>query len=150
MLTTASRLLATTYSPQELGRLGESRAARHYRLRGYRIVSRNLRLADGEIDLVVRRGALLAFVEVKTRHGTNYGAPHEAVDARKRERLVALAEEYMRSRELSQCDVRFDVVSLIWNGFWFNVTRYRDAFRPVANPDRPWKWVGSGWGRKRR
>ena len=51
----------------ELGPIGERRALWYFRLRGYRIVARNVRLRRGEIDLIVRRGRTLVFVEVKTR-----------------------------------------------------------------------------------
>jgi putative endonuclease len=53
----------------ELGAAGERRAALHYRLRGFSIVGRNVRLGRGEIDLIARRGELLVFAEVNTRRG---------------------------------------------------------------------------------
>jgi len=144
MLEKLSSLLRRKYSPSELGRRGERRAASYYRLRGYRIVSKNARYEEGEIDLVVKRWRVVAFVEVKTRQGLTFGAPHEAVDQRKRQKLFELAERYLRDPKLSGCDVRFDVVSLLWNGFRFELTHYGDAFRPIAAAGRPWKWSGSG------
>ena len=123
----------------ELGRLGERRAMWFYRLRGYRIAGRNVRLRSGEIDLVVRRGKLLAIVEVKTRQSRTAGEGHEAVDARKRMRLVRLADEYL-ARSPRPLELRYDVVSLFWNGRRFEVSHYPDAFRPVADPYRPWLW----------
>src|SRR5438067_8320498 len=65
---------------KDLGRRGERRAAWFYRLRGYWIVARNERLRRGEIDLVVRRGKVLVFVEVKTRQSLTAGEGYEAVD----------------------------------------------------------------------
>ncbi|MEO6487411.1 MAG: YraN family protein [Thermoanaerobaculia bacterium] len=123
----------------KLGPLGERRAAWFYRLRGYRIVGRNVRLRSGEIDLVVRRGAILVVAEVKTRQSRTAGEGHEAVDSAKRARLVRLGDEYLaRTREPLQ--LRYDVLSLFWNGRRFEVSYYPDAFRPVSNPLRPWTW----------
>src|SRR5205823_3968099 len=72
---------------RELGRRGERRAAWFYRLRGYRIVARNVRSRDGEIDLVVRRGRMLVIAEVKARQSTAAGEGFDAVDRRTREQL---------------------------------------------------------------
>jgi putative endonuclease len=124
-----------------LGRLGERRAAWFYRLRGYRIVARNLRLRSGEIDLVVRRGRTLVIAEVKTRQSLGAGEGYEAVDVRKQRRLVALADEYVARHGTGGLDLRYDVLSLFWNGWRFVVTHYADAFRPVADARHPWKWT---------
>jgi putative endonuclease len=123
---------------RELGRRGERRAAWFYRLRGYRILERNLRLHAGEIDLVVRRGKTVAIVEVKTRQSTAAGEGFEAVGRVKRERLVWLAEEYAARHP--EAMLRFDVLSLRWTGWRFVVTCFADAFRPVADAQKPWLW----------
>ena len=121
----------------ELGRRGERRAAWFYRFRGYRIVARNVRLAAGEIDLVARRGRTLAIVEVKTRQSLAAGEGYEAVNRRKRERLVRLATQYAGHRD--DLHIRYDVLSLYWNGKRFVVSQFVDAFRPVADPRQPSK-----------
>jgi putative endonuclease len=128
--------------PRELGRRGERRAAWFYRLRGYRIVARNVRLRDGEIDLVVRRGRTLVIAEVKTRQSTAAGEGFDAVDRRKREQLVRLADQYVALMKESMKDVelRYDVLSLFWNGRRFIVEHFPDAFRPVSDAREPWKW----------
>jgi putative endonuclease len=74
-------------STTEKGRRAERRVAWHYRLRGYRILGRNVRAGGVELDLIVRRGRRLVFVEVKQKSGRAYGDPLEAVDERKQERL---------------------------------------------------------------
>jgi putative endonuclease len=129
-----SRRIATS----RLGRAGERRAAWFYRLRGYRIVDRNVRLTAGEIDLVVRRGATLVIVEVKTRQSLSAGEGFVAVDRKKRERMIRLASEYIVRHPHAQ--IRYDVLSLFWNGRRFVVSHYPDAFRPVADAREPWKW----------
>ena len=129
----------TRVAAQDLGRLGERRALWHFRLRGYRIVARNLRTAAGEIDLVVRRFHTLAFVEVKTRQSRGAGAPHEAVDRDKQRRIFALADDFLRHYDACGCRIRFDVVSAFWDGRRLALAHYRDAFRPMSDPTRPWK-----------
>lgn len=124
--------------PKKLGRLGERRAAWFYRLRGYAIVERNLRLSDGEIDLVARRGKIAAIVEVKTRQTLAAGEGYEAVNRAKRERLVRLGEQYAARHP--EAMLRYDILSLYWNGWRFEVRHFPDAFRPVADAQRPWLW----------
>ena len=126
------------YGKLDLGRAGERRAAWFYRLRGYRILERNLRLKSGEIDLVVRRGRTVVIAEVKTRQSLAAGEGYEAVDRRKRERLIRLGEEYANRYHAAR--LRYDILSLHWNGRRFEVSHYADAFRPVADSRQPWKW----------
>ena len=121
----------------KLGRLGERRAAWFYRLRGYTIVARNARSQRGEIDLIVRRGRTLAFVEVKTRQSLTAGAGYDAVHPRKQLQLVTLASQWL-ARHPHAGEVRYDVLSLYWNGRRFVVTHFPDAFRPMADMRRPW------------
>jgi len=130
----ARRTIATT----KLGRAGERRAAWFYRLRGYRIVERNVRMTGGEIDLVVRRGKTLVIAEVKTRQSLAAGEGFVAVDRTKRERMIRLAGRYVARHHDVQ--IRYDVLSLFWNGRRFIVSHYPDAFRPVADAREPWKW----------
>jgi len=123
----------------QLGARGERRAAWFYRLRGYRVVERNVRLPAGEIDLVVRRGAMVVIAEVKTRQSLVAGEGHEAVDRRKRERLIRLGEQYAARHP--EVRLRYDILSLLWNGRRFVVKHYADAFRPIADARRPWIWT---------
>lgn len=94
-----------------LGREGEARAARFLRLRGYRILERNVRAGGVEIDLVASRGELIAFVEVKTRRTQRFGAPEAAVDDAKQARLVRGASAWLCDHPERAGRVRFDVVA---------------------------------------
>lgn len=125
-------------TPRELGRRGERRAAWFYRLRGYRILERNARLPAGEIDLVVKRGATIVIAEVKTRQTKVAGEGHEAVNRAKRERMIRLGDQYATRHPEAQ--LRYDILSLYWTGWRFVVTHFPDAFRPVADAQRPWVW----------
>lgn len=103
-----------------LGADGEARAAAYLAARGYRILERNARADRVEIDVVAARGALVVFVEVKTRRSRAAGAPEEAVDFRKRERLVRGALAWLAARGLRGRRVRFDVIACEWHpsGAW--------------------------------
>lgn len=94
-----------------LGIEGEARAAAWLEARGWRVLGRNVRAARVEIDLVVARGALVAFVEVKTRASRGAGTPAEAVDARKRARLVRGAAAWLAAHGRPGLRARFDVIA---------------------------------------
>ncbi|MEZ4218049.1 MAG: YraN family protein [Myxococcota bacterium] len=100
-----------------LGARGEARAAAHLERRGYRILARNVRAGGVELDLVARRGALVVFVEVKTRRGSRHGAPVEAVDAHKQARLARGAAAWLHAERAGLARgcrrARFDVVACV-------------------------------------
>ncbi len=96
-----------------LGAEGEAHAAAHLRRRGYRIVERNVRAGGVEIDLIARRGAVIAFVEVKTRSSLAQGPPELAVDRRKQARLLRGAAAWLQSRPHRRWEVRFDVIACV-------------------------------------
>jgi putative endonuclease len=102
-----------SHAPHRLGRWGEERAARFLVGRGYEVVARNYRFGRREIDIIVRRGTLYAFVEVKTRAGLGFGVPEEAVTRRKRREIEAVATDFLFRRRLDSATVRFDVVSVL-------------------------------------
>jgi putative endonuclease len=104
-----------TASRRALGAEGEARAAAFLAARGYRIVARNARAGRVEIDLVAARGRTLVFVEVKTRRSRAAGLPEEAVDFRKRARLVHGASAWLAEHGMHFARVRFDVVACEWD-----------------------------------
>ncbi|MGE3821656.1 MAG: YraN family protein [Isosphaeraceae bacterium] len=112
-----------------LGDRGERAAARFLRRRGCRVVTRGYRTARGEIDLIVRDGDVLVFVEVKTRRA---GVPVEAVTLEKRRRLTRAALEFVRRFHLSGVRARFDVVAIVWPdaGREPTIEHYVNAFEP--------------------
>lgn len=87
-------------------------AERYLRDRGLTILERNWRCPLGEIDLVARDGGVLVVCEVKTRRGTTYGSPIDAVTARKLARLRRLAAAWLQERGGGFSDVRVDVVGV--------------------------------------
>lgn len=118
--------------------MGERRAAWFYRLRGYRVLARNARVAGGEIDLVVRRGSTIVIAEVKTRQTFTAGEGYEAVDRRKSEQMLRLGDHYAAKHPDAR--LRYDVLSIRWTGWRFIITHYPHAIEPVADAHRPWLW----------
>ncbi|HEY7178026.1 MAG TPA: YraN family protein [Gaiella sp.] len=92
---------------------GERLAARHYRLRGYRILGANVRAGANEVDLIVRRGRRLVFVEVKERAGQTFGGGVGAVDREKRRRVRRAAATWLRAHpETAELQIRFEVAAV--------------------------------------
>jgi len=111
-----------------LGRRGEQIAARHLKRRGYQIVARNYRGGGAEVDLVAVEDETLVFVEVKTRNGTNFGTPAEAVDPRKQERIRRAARSYAARGHMDAIEQRFDVVAITRVGRDRRLELIKDAF----------------------
>jgi putative endonuclease len=103
---------ATVPARVDLGRRGEEAAVARYRASGYRVLARNWRCPLGEIDLVLERGSTLVFCEVKTRRGSAFGGPYEAVGWQKQRKLEQLAEAFLAASPEPARDVRFDVASV--------------------------------------
>jgi len=98
---------------QALGELGERIAERWLRERGWRIVQRRFRSGHRDIDLVVEREGVVAFVEVKARRGTEYGGPLAAVDWRKRRELSRSARVWVDRHGRQDEAYRFDVIGVL-------------------------------------
>ncbi len=101
---------------QEIGRDGERLAAQWYVERGYRIVDRNWRIREGEIDLILERDRLVAFCEVKTRTSSRFGRGAEAVDWRKQRQVRALARRWLAASPSTYRELRFDVADVDGDG----------------------------------
>jgi putative endonuclease len=121
------------HAPHALGRWGEAHAARFLQARGWTVLARNYRFGRREVDLVVRRGDVVAFVEVKTRAGPGYGSPLEAVTRLKRREIEAVAGHFIHHHGLSSVEVRFDALGiLVRRGArtTVEVEHVEDAWRP--------------------
>jgi putative endonuclease len=97
---------------REVGRNGEDAAAAWYESAGYDVLDRNWRVREGELDLVVRHRETLVFCEVKTRRGDAFGAPAEAVTARKQARIRSLAGQWLAAHSVRADQLRFDVADV--------------------------------------
>jgi putative endonuclease len=93
------------------------------------VLTRNYRCRGGELDLVAReKDGTVVFVEVKERRGGRHGQGFEAVDPGKRRRVVQAAFDYAMRHRLGEASLRFDVVSVAWEGERPRVRWDRGAF----------------------
>lgn len=110
---------------REIGAQGEMFAAQILQEQGMKILSRNYYTPYGEIDLVIQDKGCIAFVEVKTRRAGSVTRPAEAVDRRKRERIIRSAVCYLMEYPVD-LQPRFDVFEIVTKkGKTFSVQSYR-------------------------
>ena len=96
---------------KELGTWGEEKAALYLRMHGYRVVEQNFRCRQGEIDIIARKGDIIAFVEVKLRKNADHGEAREYVTASKQRRIITAAELWL-VRTGCELQPRFDVIEI--------------------------------------
>lgn len=117
-----------TQARLSLGKTGEDLAARHLEQRGFTILARNHRTPVGELDLIARDRRHLLFVEVKTRRGTAFGVPAEAVGMHKQRQIIRAAQWYLASSRHPELQPRFDVVAVIIGSGEPAITHIPNAF----------------------
>ena len=100
-----------------LGRSGEGHARRYLERKGFAFVAANWRCRAGELDLVMRDGDALVFVEVKTRHGEAVGRAEESITWAQGRRILAAAEWFLGEHEDLPCSGwRVDLVAITLDG----------------------------------
>lgn len=97
----------------EFGRQCERLAADHLVGAGWHIVARNYRFGHREIDLIVRLGDVVAFVEVKGRRGPDFGHPLEAITRKKRREIERVARHWIGRQGEPRFCYRFDAVAVV-------------------------------------
>ncbi|MDE6495111.1 MAG: YraN family protein [Duncaniella sp.] len=112
----------------ELGAWGEKVAREYLLTQGYAIGGENTRIGNYEIDFIAMKDDRIVFVEVKTR-STDYVDPLEAVDSRKRARLVRAADEYIRSMNI-RLEPQFDIITVVGSPEKYEIEHFPDAFFP--------------------
>jgi putative endonuclease len=117
-----------TKQRQALGLLGERIAARWMQQHGWCVVAHRFRSGHRDVDLVMRRGRDVAFVEVKARRGDDFGGPLEAVHHRKRRELGRSAQVWMDRFGTEELAYRFDVVGVLISGQKVRVRHVENAF----------------------
>lgn len=111
------------------GKTGEGLVRALYRVQGWRCVDANYRAGPKEIDLIVRRGGEIAFVEVKTRAGCSGGGPLDQVGPRKIARVTAAARHWIHHHGGRGDRYRFDVAGVYLGRGETTVTIIHDAWR---------------------
>ncbi|MCP3797992.1 YraN family protein [Allokutzneria sp. A3M-2-11 16] len=98
---------------QELGRRGEDLAVCYLERQGMVVLSRNWRCHLGELDVIAADGDVLVVCEVKTRSGTGFGGPEEAVTRVKLRRMRTLANQWLSVYRVGWCSIRCDVIAVL-------------------------------------
>lgn len=99
-------------SRRSTGQLGEKLAADFIRRKGYRIIEKNYRCPEGEIDIVAENKHCLVFVEVRSKTNATFGTPEESVTATKKARLATCALRYLTSHPSPDRSWRIDLVAV--------------------------------------
>lgn len=117
----------------DFGRAAERLAALAISRRGWRILDRNWRAGHRELDLVARRGAIVAFIEVKARSGNEFGHPFTAITAAKRRELHAAARLWVERFGRHGDVYRFDAIAVTTTPAGNTLVEHLpDAWRPGA------------------
>jgi len=124
-----ARIFASmTAAAQALGEEGERIAAAWLAQRGWRILDRRFRNGHRDLDLVAERARVVAFVEVKTRRGKDFGHPVEAVNWRKQRELTRSAAVWIARYGSGEQTFRFDVVGVLMSEHGALVRHVENAF----------------------
>ena len=113
---------------QAFGELGERIAERWLRARGWRVLARRFRSGHRDLDLVVARDGVVAFVEVKARRGLDFGDPVGAVGWRKQRELARSALVWLDRHGGRNLPCRFDVIGVLVEGSRVRVRHVENAF----------------------
>ena len=100
---------------KKVGAIGEHFAADMLTNAGYRVIARNYRVKDGEIDIIAIKDGVMHFVEVKTRTSNEYGYPADAVTEDKQKRIRKAARAYLSGRRGHWENISFDVYEVMVN-----------------------------------
>jgi len=111
-----------------LGKMGEDLAAAQLKAMKYKILERNYRCPQGEMDIIARDKGSLVFVEVKTRSTKDFGGPAAAVNERKQRQLSRVALMYLNQKKVKDSPARFDVVAVDLSGPQPGIEVIQNAF----------------------
>ena len=99
----------------QLGKIGEDLATNYLKKNKYKIIEKNFRIQNGEIDIIAIDKKTLVFIEVKTRSSTIFGTPFEAITPRKINFITRTAEYYKSTHNDLPELLRIDAIAIIIN-----------------------------------
>ena len=114
----------------ELGRSGEEHAAAYLKNKGYKILFRNWKWGNHEIDIIAESKDFVVFVEVKTRSANFMEEPAKAVPVSKQKSIIRAAEGYIQRYRIDK-ESRFDIITIINKNEEFVIDHIEDAFYPT-------------------
>lgn len=112
-----------------LGKEGEAAAVEYLKNKGYKIRTTNWRTRRYELDIIAEHNDFLVIVEVKSRSGTYFQQPFQAVNKKKQRFIISATNEYIDKFEID-LETRFDIISMVVNGKSWNIEHIEDAFYP--------------------
>ncbi|MDO5018527.1 MAG: YraN family protein [Lagierella massiliensis] len=98
---------------RDIGNFGEDIAKAYLEKKGYTLIDRNYSSSFGEIDLIMNKGEVLVFIEVKLRKNSDFGRPRDFVTSSKQKKILKTALTYMSKKQLQELQPRFDVVEIL-------------------------------------
>jgi len=102
----------TDFHRRIFGDLGEDKAVKFLENKGYEIVERNYHSPYGEIDIIAKNSGKLTFIEVKTRSGSSFGEPEEAINDKKINNIIKSSEHYLKENFDKDIAIDFEVISI--------------------------------------
>lgn len=115
-------------SSQKSGQRAEELAHDYLLSQGLSCLTRNYRCRRGEIDLIMKEGEYIVFIEVRMRRSVRFGNAEESIDWRKQQKIIATALHFLHAHRLNYSPVRFDVLTLPGNNDRTKIKWIRDAF----------------------
>lgn len=113
----------------KIGHAGEQAAVNFLTNKGYRIRERNWRAGHLELDIIAEFDEFIVFAEVKTRSGTYFQQPFQAVNHKKQRKIIKAANIYIEKNKI-ELEARFDIISIVKTGSGYDIEHIEDAFYP--------------------
>lgn len=115
---------------REIGELGENYACNYLKKRHYKILERNFKCRQGEIDIIAMdtTNQELVFIEVKSRTNLKFGYPSEAVDTRKQKHIYKTAKYYIYKNRIKNIAIRLDIIEVYLYRCDNNINHIKQAF----------------------
>ena len=114
----------------KLGKAGEEAAANFLIEEGFRIRERNWQFSHLEIDIIAEINDFIIFIEVKSRSGTYFEQPFQAVTKKKQKFIIKAANAYIEKYEID-LEARFDIISIVSSNGHIEIDHIQDAFYPT-------------------
>lgn len=116
---------------KSIGNYGEDLATKFLIEKGYKIEKRNFRCKFGEVDLIIKRDNILAFVEVKTRFSSDFGRGFDSINFIKRKKIINVSSYYLTITKSTDFFIRFDSIEINFlnNNLNYEITYLEDSFR---------------------
>ena len=116
---------------KQIGNFGENLALNFLINKNHKLIKRNFKIRNGEIDLITTSNGIIVFTEVKTRYSNKYGSPSESVNYSKQNRIKNTASYFIYRNGFYNINIRFDVIEIILNHYDYNykIIHIEDAFR---------------------